>query len=755
MFVERLGVNSSRDELSHVEEIAQRHAEYGELRHEIDHRLATALWNRGQLQMYTHQAKAVDAALDGRDVAVVTPTASGKSLCYHVPVAQALLTDPLAHALYLFPTKALARDQLRGLKELLPPNLADKVAIYDGDTPKADRKGIRQSARVLLSNPDMLQQGVLPNHHLWERLLTSLRYVVIDEAHYYKGVFGSHMANLIRRLRRICAYYRSNPVFILCSATIANPGELAEGLIGKPVEVINENGAPRGSKHFVFWNPPLDEERGKRMGTGNETAKLLEMLLRDGVQSLAFVRARQQAERVYKNVRNRLVDEDPELARRVHPYHASYLSEDRRWVESGLLNGDLLGVVSTNALELGIDLGDLDATLISGYPGSIASTWQQAGRSGRKGDGSLSVLVAQDNPLDQYLMRNPDFFFGSSHEHARIHPGNPYVLGPHLKAAACELPLTSADAGLFGEGFDAQVNALAAEGALQARNGSWHISKSVNYPAGEVNVRSISHQQFQAVESPYGKELEHVDAVSAFSQLHRGAIYLHFGESYIVENLDLNARIAYLKRADTSYYTVPRVEADIRVIETSAEKTLNGAQVCAGKVEVSSQVVGYRKREIYSDEDLGEEPLDLPPQKFHTMAVWFDLPDQTLSWAVQEGIDLMGGLHAMEHAAIGVLPLFAMCDRNDIGGISTVLHPDTGKAQVFIYDGHPGGVGIAEHGYEVIEKLLTATLDVVSECPCAEADGCPSCIQSPKCGNNNDSLNKDAASKLLRGVLGL
>jgi len=757
LFVERLGAMATGGELAHVEEMAQRDAVHGSLRHKLDDRLATALRNRGQLRMYTHQAKAIDAALDGRDTAIVTPTASGKSLCYHVPVAEALLTDPSAHALYLFPTKALTQDQLGGLRELLPRNLAEKVAIYDGDTPQAERRGVRQSTRVLLTNPDMLQLGILPNHRSWSRLLSSLRYVVIDEAHIYRGVFGSHVANVCRRLRRLCAHYRSNPVFILCSATIANPGEIAEGLIGKPVEVINENGAPHGSKHFVFWNPPFHEERGVRTSTGDQTARLLKALLRDGIRTLAFVRTRRQAEVVYVNVRDRLADEDPELARRVSPYRASYLPEDRRSVERGLLNGDLLGAVTTNALELGIDIGDLDATLMSGYPGSIASTWQQAGRSGRKGDGSLSVLVAQDNPLDQYLMRNPDFFFGSSHEYARMRPGNPYVLGPHLKAAAHELPLTSADTELFGEGFEAQVSDLTAKGDLQAQNGRWCISSSVNYPAGGVNIRSISHQQFQVVESQSKRELERVDAFSAFSQLHAGAIYLHFGESYIVESLDLGSRTAYVNRTDLPYYTVSRVRIDVRVIKTRSEKTLNGAQVCVGEVEVSNQVTSYRKRGLYSErseEDLGEEPLDLPPQRFHTTAVWFDLPAPTLSWAIRERVDLMGGLHAMEHAAIGVLPFFAMCDRNDIGGVSTTLHPDTGKSQVFIYDGHPGGVGISEHGYEVIEQLLSATLDVVSKCQCAEADGCPSCVQSPKCGNNNDSLNKDVASRFLRGMLG-
>ena len=755
-FVEHLGVSSLHNELAHVEEVPQRPAAHAPLSHDLVPSLEAALSARGQMPLYTHQAHAIDTALDGRDMAVVTPAASGKSLCYHVPVAQALLTDPSARALYLFPTKALAQDQLRGLQGLLPPKLAAKVAIFDGDTPSAERSGIRRSAQAVLTNPDMLHFGMLPNHRAWPRLLPSLRYVVIDEAHVYRGVFGSHVANVVRRLRRLCARYGSNPVFILCSATIANPGELAEGLIGKPVEVIDEDGAPHGSKHFVFWDPPiLDEERGARASARSETSRLLEMLLRRDVRTLAFVRTRRQAELIYVNVRDRLNGGDEPLAKRLRPYRASYLAEDRREVERGLLNGDLLGVVATNALELGIDIGDLDATLLTGYPGSIASTWQQAGRSGRSGDGSLSVLVAQDNPLDQYLMRHPDFFFGRSHEHARIRPGNPYVLGPHLKAAAYELPLTPADAALFGGSFGAQVEALAAEGALNERDGRWFISPSVEYPAQEVNIRSLSHRQFLAVETQSGRVLEHVDAFSAFSQLHPGAVYLHQGDSYVVGSLDLDAGVAYLNRTDAPYYTESRDLTDIRVIETRAEKELNGALVCVGEVEVSRRVVGYRKRGLYSerpDDDLGDELLDLPPWEFRTMAVWFDLPVPTYSRALRERVDLPGGLHAMEHAAIGVLPLFALCDRNDIGGVSTALHPDTGEPQVFIYDGHPGGVGIAEHGYEAIEELLSATLDAVSQCPCA--NGCPSCIQSPKCGNNNHPLDKHVAQDLLRGLLG-
>jgi DEAD/DEAH box helicase domain-containing protein len=411
----------------------------------------------------------------------------------------------------------------------------------------------------------------------------------------------------------------------------------------------------------------------------------------------------------------------------------------------------LLGVVATNALELGIDIGDLDATLLTGYPGSVASTWQQAGRSGRSGSESLSVLVAQDNPLDQFLMRHPEFFFGRPHEHARMRPDNPHVLGPHLAAAAYELPLTKADAALFGPSFMMQVIELEATGQIHQRGDRWYPSPSIGYPAQDVNIRSAWGSDYVAVEAVTGRVLEHVEEFSAFSQLHTGAIYLHQGESYVVENLDLASKTAYLRQSDAPYYTETRDLTDIRVISTQSTKQMNGATVHVGEVEVSRAIVAFKRKGIYADEDMGEEPLDLPVRPFRTVAVWFDLPVDTLRWALKERKDLAGGLHAMEHAAIGVLPLFALCDRNDIGGVSTALHPDTGGPAVFIYDGHPGGVGIAEHGYSIIDELWAATLATVSECPCA--DGCPSCIQSPKCGNNNRPLDKAVAVRFLGDLL--
>ena len=753
-FVNLLSSSKSWGEMAHLEKIAGREAAHGELAHALDPRLEGALAQRRLLPLYTHQARAVDAALSGRDVALATPTASGKSLCYHVPVAQAMLTDPSARTLYLFPTKALAQDQLPGLKGLLPPKLAGRVAIFDGDTPTGERSAVRRSAQAVFTNPDMLHVGMLPHHRTWARLWQSLRYVVIDEMHVYRGVFGSHVANVMRRLRRLCAHYGSDPVFILCSATIANPGELAERLTGKPVKAIEENGAPCGARHFVFWNPPVDS-KGERGRAGITASTLLAAFARRNEQTLVFVRTRRQAEVVCSEGQKLLRQRGaPEVAERLRPYRSSYLPEDRRVVEQGMRNGDLVGVVATNALELGIDIGGLDTTVLTGYPGSVASTWQQAGRSGRTHEGALSILVAEPNPIDQYIMRHPEFVFNQPHEHARIQPDNPYLLGPHLKAAAYELPLAPEEGALFGNGFEPQVTALMDEGALQERNGRWFIAPSVEYPAGAFNIRSMSHEKYNLVEARSGRVLETLDEVSTFRQAHPGAVYLHFGDAYVVDRLDLDACEARMRRAEPSYETDVRELSDIRITNSRAKKMLNGARVCFGNVEVTNKVVGYYKRPYRraSQQDKIEVRLDLPAQKFSTAAVWFDLPPKLRDRARKERADLPGGLHAMEHAAIGVLPLFALCDRNDIGGVSTALHPDTGEPQVFIYDGHPGGVGIAEHAYAVIEELLEATLGAVAECSCA--DGCPSCIQSPKCGNNNYPLDKQVATDLLRGLLG-
>ena len=741
-----------RGQIVHREEIPARTPEPGSLDRSLNPKLERPLESLGVEFLYSHQAQAVNALRSGDNVIVATPAASGKSLCYHLPVLEALLEDRASRALYLFPTKALAQDQSRTLATLIPEGRRLRHGIFDGDTPSQDRPDVRRSSQVLITNPDMLHVGILPNHRAWYQFLRGLRYVVIDEAHVYRGVFGSHVANVIRRLRRLCRRFGSDPQFILCSATIANPGEHAERLVGLPFQVVEDDGSPYGGKDFVFWNPPMiDMARGSRRSTNSEAALIFAELLRAHVRTMTFVRSRRMAELLYVYVRDQLRASNPAIAKRVAPYRASYLPEDRRRIERDLYDGRLLGLTTTNAMELGVDVGDLDATILTGYPGSIASAWQQAGRSGRRGERSLSMLVALDNPLDQYLMRHPETFFGKPHESARISPTNSYVLKPHLLCASYEAPLTIEDTEFFGPEMVPYADELMVENFVHKRSGRWHLEPEVNYPAQDVNIRSTSAHFYTLVEGESGVILETVEERSAFLQLHPGAIYLHQGEPYLITELDLDSHTAYAVKTDVPYYTEVRDYTETRVLNVFSQKPAGRTTVYLGEVNVSTTVVGFKRKAHFTEEVLGEEYISLPPQSYDTVAVWFDVPKDTLEHINKERLDLAGGLHAVEHAAIGVLPLFALCDRNDIGGISTPLHPDTGRPQVFIHDGHPGGVGITEHGYEVIEELWKATLEVISECPCES--GCPGCIQSPKCGNNNQPLDKDVAKLVLRDIL--
>ena len=701
------------------------------------------------MPLYEHQATAVEALRDGGNVAVATATASGKSLCYHVPVIERLLRTRGARALYLFPTKALAQDQLRKLRELgafMDPAL--RCAAYDGDTDGRDRAEIRRSGQVVITNPDMLHLGILPNHTAWKRFFAGLRYVVIDESHVYRGVFGSHVANVVRRLRRVCALYGGAPQFVLCSATVANPGEHAERLTGLPFEVIDDDGSPYGGKDFVLWNPPLvDEEQTARGSPNSEATHVFSELLKSEVRTIAFSRSRKTAELVYSYTRDRLKQESVPLSRRLRAYRAGYLAEDRRAIEQGLFEGSLLGVSATNALELGIDVGDLDATVLNGYPGTVASTWQQAGRSGRGGERSLSVMIASDNPLDQYLMRHPDAFFGKPQEHVLIAPANPYVLEPHLVCAAFEAPLEPKDESLFGDEMQGLLLHLEQEGAVHEARGRWFPAPGVVYPAEHVDIRSSGGDRFLVVDETSGALIEHVDSSIVFSQLHRGAVYLHQGEPLLVTDLDEVARTAHVRPHEDPYYTTTRHVTDIDIEGVASHKRVNGVDVFLGTVDVARTVISYLRKQQFTDSVIDDVPLEPQTRSFRTTALWFDIADAALADIGRLTLDLPGGLHAAEHAAIGMLPFFAMCDRADIGGVSTALHPETGKPQIFIYDGHPGGVGIAEKGYDLIEELWATTLRAIRECPCRE--GCPSCIQSPKCGNNNEPLDKRAAAVVL------
>lgn len=742
-------------QMVHIEHIPFREAKYGTLDEPLEDSLQDCLVQHDITCLYSHQAEAVNHARQGKNVMVATSSASGKSLCYNVPVIQELLTEPMSRAIYLFPTKALAQDQLRSLCELFSPALfkPEEFATFDGDTPPLERVDIRQNARIVLTNPDMLHLGILPNHQSWTKALRHLRYVVVDEAHVYRGVFGSHVAGVLRRLRRLCRIHGSNPQFICCSATIANPGEHAGKLTGLPFSVVDKDGSPHGAKDFVFWNPPLiDKVTNTRKSANSEATNLFTGLVNEKVRTLTFARTRRLTEIIYRYSRDKLTEMNPALARRIKPYRAGYLPAERRQIEQDLFGGKLIGVVATVALELGIDIGDLEATVLTGYPGSIASTWQQAGRSGRGMAPSMSFLIGLDSPLDQYLMHHPEFFFRRNFENALVNPENTYILRGHLLCAAWEHPLTEGDAGFFGTRFQEEREGLAKQGLLRERRGRWYLSPSISYPAQAINIRATSGENYAVIDTSNGTQLETVEAGVAFFQIYPGAIYLHQGESYLVTNLDIASRTAYATPTTATYYTQTKELTDLRIIRQIRHKYIGPVKVCLGEVEVSTTVTGFKKKAQYTEEIIGDELLDLPPVRFTTVSIWFDLPPGMVARLDREQLDFAGGLHATEHAAIGILPLFALCDRNDIGGVSTPAHADTGQAQIFIYDAYPGGIGIAEKGFEMVTELWQATLKLIEECPCQE--GCPSCIQSPKCGNNNKPLDKQAARVMLEGLLG-
>lgn len=728
--------------------------------------LVEAIQAGGTARLYRHQAQAIDAIRAGHDVVVATGTASGKTLCYNLPVLEAALLNSDARALYLFPTKALAQDQLRALTELtqrlkaamparngLPP-WTPRFGSYDGDTSQSSRTRLRREANIILTNPDMLHVGILPNHNLWAQFLKNLKFVVVDEAHIYRGVFGSHVAAVLRRLVRLCRLYGNQPHFICCSATIANPGDHIERLTGQRPLVVDDDGSPQAPKQFALWNPPfIDPKKTARRSPNGEAANLFAEMTRQEIRNITFTKARVVAELILSYTRQALDRTDPELKERIASYRAGYLPEQRREIEQALFQGQLIGVTATSALELGVDVGGLDATVSVGYPGTVASLWQQAGRAGRSNSSSLAILVGLDNPLDQYFMRHPDQLFGRPHEHALIDPGNVYILEQHLPCAAHEQPLTPADEALFGRGFVEAMVKLEEQGLVTYESGhdKWYY-RGPAYPAQHVSIRSVGSKPVVLVDSSRKmKRLEEMDEVSAFSRVHPGAVYMHQGDSYMVTELDLIKGQATLTPARVDYYTQPHERSEVNIVRSIKHRQMKLCTVFWGAVRVTQQVVGYRRVRQFSEADLGETPLEMPANTFETRALWWDVPIEWFKHLSARGWDFLGGLHAVEHAAIGLLPLFAMCDRWDIGGLSTPMHPDTERPQIFIYDGYPGGVGISEQGFALLTDLWEATLATIKECPCEE--GCPSCIYSPKCGNNNEPLDKRAAIWILESLL--
>jgi len=733
--------------------------------------LVAALGARGIAAPWEHQATAAALAHAGRHVVLATGTASGKSLAYQLPALSGLIKDPRATVLYLSPTKALAADQLRALIRLGIDGV--RPATYDGDTAREEREWVRQHSRFVLTNPDMLHHALLPGHARWATFLRRLSYVVIDECHTYRGVFGSHVAHVLRRLRRIAAQYGGSPTFILASATSGDPADTATRLTGVPVEAVVEDASPRGAVTFALWEPPLVpaetvsqfsestpagsdgsaewdiELPPVRRSALRETADLLTDAVVAGTRTLAFVRSRRGAEVVAAMTRRSLDEAVPGLGDRVAAYRAGYLREDRRAIERALLTGELLALASTNALELGVDLVGLDAVLICGYPGTRASLWQQAGRAGRAGGEALAVLVARDDPLDRYLVHHPDALFGRPVEATVLDPTNPYVLGPQLCCAASESALTPADLELFGGGpAEEAVEALTASGALRRRPSGWYWT---HRGRPEVDLRGTGGAPISVVESTTGRLLGTIDPASAHAQLHTGAVYLHQGVSYLVDNLDLEDAVALIHPADPDWSTHARDVTDLSVVNVRSYVDAGPVGLFLGDVDVTNQVVSYQRRRIGSGEVIDTRPLDLPVRELRTVAVWFTVSPRALAAAGVEPADFPGALHAAEHAAIGLLPLMATCDRWDIGGLSTANHPDTEAPTVFVYDGHPGGAGFAERAYATAAAWLTATREAIASCDCET--GCPSCVQSPKCGNGNNPLAKDAAVTVLDTVL--
>ncbi len=695
--------------------------------------------------LYPHQVEALGLLEGGRHVVLSTGTASGKTLVYNIEFARRVLQEPRRTALCLFPTKALARDQLRQIRALRLP--AIKAAVYDGDTPRAERPLIRRTANLVLSNPDMLHASLLPDHARWADFLLRLSLVVVDEAHVARGVFGSHVAMVLRRLRRLAAHYGGDPVFVLASATIGNPAGLAERLTGLRFAAVAQDESPSGEKLFCLWNPPLiDEELGVRKGAVSESAALLRRLVQAGARTIAFARSRRAAE-LLADIARRELPQD--AAGRIKTYRAGYLPEDRRRIERALADGELLAVASTTALELGIDIGSLDAAVLAGYPGTRASMWQQAGRAGRRSASSLVFLVAQDDPLDQYLAAHPEDLFDKPAEDAVVDPTNPYILGPHLACAAAEQPLEADELEFFGEAAPETVATLREEGRLVERRGRLHHRG--RSPHRQVDIRSASGSLILIVEAETGAVLGHVDESRAFSQVHPGAIYLHQGEQFEVVELDLERRAALVRPSDADYFTQSRDVTDIEVLRARAESKVGHTPAFFGDVRVTTQVVGFQRRMHITGDVLETLPLDLPRQTLTTRALWWAVPELTIQRAGVAPAALPGAAHAAEHAAIGLLPLVATCDRWDVGGVSTAHHPDTGSCAIFIYDGYPGGAGIAERGFASGERLLRATLDTIRACPCQQ--GCPGCVQSPKCGNGNEPLDKAAAGDLIEEML--
>jgi DEAD/DEAH box helicase domain-containing protein len=731
-----------RDRIAHIEHLPARSAEYGELSYPLPEELAAYLEAK-HIRLYRHQCQAIETIRHHKHLILTTPTASGKTLAFNLPVFERLMEEKKATALYLYPTKALSNDQRKAVRELEGfTGLDTAVAVYDGDTASHRRPEIRSHSRIILSNPYELH-FILPWHYKWTTFLQHLQFVIIDEAHRYRGIFGSHIAYLIRRLRRICALYGASPQFVLASATLANPQEFGLRLTGLPCTLVDEDASPRGEKYFVLYNPYFDGKVDRSVH--QETKEVFLACIKGGLQTLCFTGSRRLTELIAQWSREEFRPTLPSWADQITAYRAGYLPEERRGIENRLKEGMVRGVVSTNALELGVDIGSLDAVVISGFPGTLISTWQQAGRAGRGLRDSLAVLVGFQNPLDQYFMHHPTAVFSGSMEHAIIDQTNPYITSGHLLCAAAELPIQpERDRAFLGEGLsmlpalqDCYLVRQTARGWIYAGRG-----KAVD----AVSLGALSTETFRVVDN--GQTLETMDTPQAFREGHPGAVILHGGETYLVQDLDLDTKMVRVKAAEVDYYTEPIRSTELTVLGDERQFYYGDFSVHFGEVEVVEHYVSYRI--IRRNTVIGNTPLDLPPLRFRTKALWFTVPDRMIRQIEEAEGEVDGGLHGAEHILIGVMPFFVMCDRWDLGGLSTPLHPSTGAPMIFIYDGCEGGIGLAEKACDLMGPILDTACSLVRDCPCEE--GCPACIYSPKCGNDNQPLDKRSAGILLAAL---
>jgi DEAD/DEAH box helicase domain-containing protein len=732
-----------RDRIAHIEVLPAREPEYGELGEPLPAALSRYLDARG-IRLYSHQCEAVEALRAGRNVILCTPTASGKTLGFDLPVFETLARDRRAAALFVYPTKALSNDQLKVFREMeRATGIRADAAVYDGDTPVSRRGRIREISRIILTNPHELHH-VLPWHSKWERFFRNLRYVVFDEAHRYRGVFGSNVAFVIRRLRRIARFYGASPSFVLSTATLANPQEFGEKLAGLPFDVISGDGSPRGGKTFLFYNPFFDGAGA--LSPHQETRDLFLYFVKRGLQTLCFTASRRMAELIALWSKE-ATKAGSALSGQIAAYRAGYLPQERRGIEDALKRGLLTGVTSTNALEVGIDIGSLDCVIISGYPGTVLATWQQAGRSGRRNRDALAVLVAFQDPLDQYLMKHPGSFFGKPHEQAIIDLANPYILSGQLLCAVAELPFDAGQEDILpGEVSAGLLPELAAEGLVKETPHGW-VYTGRGRPVEAVGLDHIARDAYRI--TCEGALLETMDVSQACREAHLGAVLLHQGESYVVRRFDAENRLVEVERRDVDYYTRAIKAVDLEILGTKDMRRMGRMIFCLGELEVTETTLGYKV--IRDDQVAAREDLELPPLRFRTTGLWFTIPDELRRAIHDRGLSFGGALHALEHAMIAILPFEVLCDRWDIGGLSTPVHPGTGEPTIFLYDGHEGGIGLTEKAQGLMDRVTRLTLELIRDCPCET--GCPACILSPKCGNDNRPMDKQGALLLLAGML--